>query len=396
MIIILVALPGAGCGSGGGFDSRLKSITRDYGFSIARWELGAIFNEIKAVITGSQGKAEDEVAAVWEFFVAIERTKAQKSKVDAASTDGTRDDLVSLQIELGKLQQQNLFSVQGVEEILQKQLRETFAEQGIFSPLGLRIGFPPLNFKLEEPLNLLVISPRDKIESIREILLKQNMSPQTVEEIEREADKLGVSSLVVELGGFAGAYPTFVTNRAGLWFTLDAAAEEWVHQYLTFKPLGFGYLLDVTGIARNYEIATMNETVAGMVSKEIGSILYEKYYAKFEKQKDKKTPAGGFNFNQSMREIRKKVDEFLARGEIEEAEALMKDKQRYLAENGYYIRKLNQAYFAFHGAYADSEASVSPIGAELKKLRSQSTSLKDFLETAASMTSRQDLINRIK
>ena len=97
-----------------------------------------------------------------------------------------------------------------------------------------------------------------------------------------------------------------------------------------------------------------------------------------------------------MREIRRAVDNYLAQGEIEQAEELMEAKQQYLATQGYHIRKLNQAYFAFYGAYADRPASVSPIGVELKKLRSQSASLKDFLEIAAAMTSRQDLAESVK
>jgi hypothetical protein len=69
----------------------------------------------------------------------------------------------------------------------------------------------------------------------------------------------------------------------------------------------------------------------------------------------------------------------------------MQQTRQYLADNGYYIRKLNQAYFAFHGTYADSPTSISPIGAELEKLREQSASLKDFLNRAATITSRKHL-----
>ncbi len=58
--------------------------------------------------------------------------------------------------------------------------------------------------------------------------------------------------------------------------------------------------------------------------------------------------------------------------------------------------KLNQAYFAFHGAYADRPTSISPIGRELKELRRQSASLRDFLNTVAAITSRQDLRDSIK
>jgi len=105
---------------------------------------------------------------------------------------------------------------------------------------------------------------------------------------------------------------------------------------------------------------------------------------------------GRTRHNREMREIRKAVDVYLAQGEIEMAEEFMEQKRQYLADNGYYIRKLNQAYFAFHGAYADSPTSISPIGVEMKQLREQSDSLADFLETAATMSSRQDLKDSMK
>jgi len=92
-----------------------------------------------------------------------------------------------------------------------------------------------------------------------------------------------------------------------------------------------------------------------------------------------------------MREIRKTVDEYLSRGEVKEAEEFMREKRDYLATMGYYIRKLNQAYFAFNGTYADSPTSINPIGAELKELRDRSASLKDFLDRVAVITSRASL-----
>jgi hypothetical protein len=81
----------------------------------------------------------------------------------------------------------------------------------------------------------------------------------------------------------------------------------------------------------------------------------------------------------------------LAEGQIESAEQFMNERRDYLAANGYYIRKLNQAYFAFHGAYADSPTSVDPIGTEMKELRRGSASLRGFLDLISAMTSRQAL-----
>jgi hypothetical protein len=69
----------------------------------------------------------------------------------------------------------------------------------------------------------------------------------------------------------------------------------------------------------------------------------------------------------------------------------MEAQRRYLADNGYYIRKLNQAYFAFYGTYANSPTSVDPVGPDLVSLRQKSASLKEFVDTVGLITSRSDL-----
>jgi len=134
-----------------------------------------------------------------------------------------------------------------------------------------------------------------------------------------------------------------------------------------------------------------------MVSKEVGGMVVESYYPDLKSDGDK--PPGGkseFDFDREMREIRKAVDEYLDKGEVEQAETFMAEKREYLASKGYHIRKLNQAYFAFYGAYADSPTSISPIGDEVKQLRDQSASLKEFLDTVSSITSREELQAGIK
>jgi hypothetical protein len=60
----------------------------------------------------------------------------------------------------------------------------------------------------------------------------------------------------------------------------------------------------------------------------------------------------------------------------------------FLWEHGYHIRKLNQAYFAFYGAYADQpggEAGQDPVGAAVRLLREKSTSLAGFINRMAWM-----------
>ena len=62
----------------------------------------------------------------------------------------------------------------------------------------------------------------------------------------------------------------------------------------------------------------------------------------------------------------------------------MELRREFLWEHGYRIRKLNQAYFAFHGAYADAPggaaAAEDPVGEAVRALRSRSDTLADFIK----------------
>ena len=68
----------------------------------------------------------------------------------------------------------------------------------------------------------------------------------------------------------------------------------------------------------------------------------------------------------------------------------MEEKRRELADAGFFIRKLNQAYFAFTNLYAGesgSPAAVNPIGPKVDQLRRQSDSLSQFLDRVGGVTS---------
>jgi hypothetical protein len=401
MVLLVLGASGAGCARAPDLSQQLEAIARPYRFSLAAWEARTIPHELGQLVSGWRDRTPDEVQLVISHFDTVTRIEALESQIQAMERAG-QGNPSQLEEELDTLREQELASQDEVERILERQIKTVLAEQGIFNPFDAyrvrpRINFPPLNFKLEPLPKLLVVSPRERIESLEEILLTADISLAEMEAVEAAADELGVSSLVVGIGGLGAAYPSLVTNQASLRFTLDAAAEEWLHQYLFFRPLGILYVLDLLGISPDYEIATINETVASMVSKEIGALAYEKYYAPYDNADQSSQKDGsGFDFNREMRNIRRIVDEYLTRGEVEQAEEFMEAKRQYLAENGYYIRKLNQAYFAFHGAYADSPTSVSPIGTELAELREQSRSLKEFLLGAATITSRRDLQDRLE
>ena len=92
-----------------------------------------------------------------------------------------------------------------------------------------------------------------------------------------------------------------------------------------------------------------------------------------------------------MRETRLETDRLLAEGLIEDAEVYMEARRQYINAHGYFIRKLNQAYFAFHGTYATTGGSSSDLGPILEELRRLSPDLRTFMNTTAGLSSRSQL-----
>lgn len=278
----------------------------------------------------------------------------------------------------------------GSNIVFQRELIERIS--GVLREHGIPV-VPPLNISIEQPPYLLVVSPREKIEYFDRKVLRQDMSSSDINYLESSIDELGLSSLVANLGGFGGTYPPIIADTRNIRFIIDTAIEEWLHQYLVFKPLGFLYLLDCIGIRQDPDVITINETAVGIISREIGQEVYYRYYysdiLENEIERD-------FNFDEEMRETRRQVDILLESGQIDEAERYMEARRQYFLQNGYYIRKLNQAYFAFHGIYGDSPAAVSPVYEELENLRAKSSTLKDFIDTISTFTSYNDLIKSVK
>ncbi len=382
------------------FNRQFNQIVRPYIFDIGKWEVVTLASEIDSFFNDETDVSDEDTFVVKAYFSNLERIRRLEYEIEAINLGTWQGDLATLEDKLDEMLQHNEAIVGIVELVLENQIREALAEQGILNPwqedTDYQGYFPPVNFILDTPPHVLVLSPRDRIDRMRETTLFPEITREDVENIEMQITEMGYSALVIEVGGMA-TYPYYVTDRADLSYVIDTITEEWLHQYLAFKPLGFLYILDLAGFKRDFDIVTMNETLAGIISEEIGTLIFEKYYSS-GKLEDTPPPSdeSAFDFNKEMREIRRTVDEYLARGEIKQAEEFMEQKRLFLAENGYHIRKLNQAYFAFHGAYADSPTSINPIGAEMRLLREQSDSLKDFLDTVAEMTTRQELTESIR
>jgi hypothetical protein len=271
------------------------------------------------------------------------------------------------------------------ETAFQNQLNTVLAD------FGLTLGgqpIPPVLYHATPLPRALVVSPRDVIRQDANISLIPEITIDQRVSLEEQVDQaLNVSSLVVDIGG-VGLYPTMVMETTSINWLAEVVSHEWVHNFLTLRPLGVSY-------GATPELRIINETVANLAEKEIGGYLIQQFYPDYVPPPPQPTPSETsesvsplepppFDFRAEMNKTRVTVDSLLSQGKIEEAEAYMEIRRQFLWENGYRIRKLNQAYFAFHGAYADQPGGAAgavedPIGAAVRKLRAQSHSLAQFL-----------------
>ena len=254
----------------------------------------------------------------------------------------------------------------------------------------LDIVWPPVDFEFTEAPHTLVTSPRDRIELRSSDLLREDLTIAELEAIEADTQAAeNVSALAFPVGG-VGAYPAIIDYPTDYRGALLIAAHEWTHHYLFFRPLGLRYNAST-------DLRTINETVADLVGNELANAVMQHWPlpdAASGSQPAGSSDAPTIDLGAELRGLRAEVEALLAAGEIDAAEVLMEQKRQQLADAGYAIRKLNQAYFAFTNLYAGeagSIAAVNPIGPKVDQLRRQSESLREFIERVSAVTSVADL-----
>ena len=259
------------------------------------------------------------------------------------------------------------------EEAIESSVSSAAHNNNLGLPLGLLI--PPTDFRLGDPPHILITSKRDKIELTGSKLIKPNLEWSDRTEIESKAEQYeNTSALVDDLAGL-GTYPAIVSDKDELRQLMRTAAHEWLHNYWILKPLG-------RNMWSSQNMQILNETAADLAGAELGDEAFEVLgNTTVNSYRYDSLNPGNSHLIRILRETRTVVEEMLENGEIEKAEQYM-DKQLWnLKLGGYNIRKLNQAYFAFRGNYAESPASISPIGQELRELRGYFDNVGDFIES---------------
>jgi hypothetical protein len=308
-----------------------------------------------------------------------------RGKIDRAAATGDAVAVASTEDSLSEVESARGRMRGAVEEVIES------AISGVLSDLDIGswgpFDYPPVDIRLDEPPRVLITSPRDRIARSHEALVSVDITVQEREALESallQNDDL--SALVLDIGGVA-TYPAIVAGTGDLRRTLQTAAHEWVHHYLVahLRPLGLR-------VFAAPEMLVINETLSDMAGREIGDLAFLALGGAIEPPVDPSAEGerdpqladtGRFDFGSEMRETRLRVDELLALGDIDEAEAYMDRRRELFVDSGFYIRKLNQAYFAFNGTYAEQPESSSPVGAQMRDIRSAGPDVSALIATVS-------------
>jgi hypothetical protein len=390
---------------------RIRTFTRAIEFDFVDWTADAILVKLTQSALGGGGyllpDAQPEfVRAYMKLIRQINENEYYLNQAIANKISETDPDLVALRANLSDLYSQRAERQPLAESILQNQVSSVAATLGL-TLWGQPI--PPVLYHVTPPPSALIVSPRSEIRMDHDISILPDLGID--EEVALEAQieaNLDVSALVVGIGGI-GTYPTMVMQTSSLNWMAEVVAHEWIHNLLGLRPLGVNYLTSPA-------LRTMNETTAAIAGKEIGALVIERYYPDLvpppppapAPQSPEPTPQSlrpavpatvpeppVFSYQHEMRETRVTTDALLAEGKIEEAEAYMEARRMVFLENGYMIRRINQAFFAFYGAYADvpggGAAGADPVGAAVRQLRQDSPSLRAFIQRIGWMSSFEQL-----
>lgn len=377
---------------------RLNALVGLREFDFLTWELNALWQKGEAEAGDGQAFLDEQTRkeTMLTYLDLVAEAGRLEGEVRLAYADpgianpeeasrAVRQELAATRVELREVQPL-------AETIIQEQVGAVLAEEG-FALLGEV--WPPVQMRMTPLPQILIVSPRDEIRQKYNMPLIAELTLPEMEGLEEAVyDDLDLSALVVPIGGL-GFYPAMIVETSSVNFLADVVAHEWAHHWLTLHPAGIRY-------AASPAMRTLNETTASIVGEEVGARVIARFYPEFvpppepvdageEAGETDTTPV--FDFQAEMAATRVRVDELLAEGKIDEAEVYMEARRRFFAENGYLIRKLNQAYFAFYGAYADTPGATGsdPVGPAVLALREQSPSLRAFMTQIAGVSTFEEL-----
>jgi hypothetical protein len=422
-----------------GLDTLVGRAAGDQVFDFGQWEGEALLEKAAQITVPVQDYLTDDQRRqyVLDFMQQLRSWYQLDGQVRSIYADASIKDPAAASADLRSKRDALRADLEGrrptVEAIIQQQIASVLIDEGF--AVGGEI-VPPIAARITPLPNILIVSPRDQIKREAAVGLQASLTVDQAEQIESTVmSTTDQSALVVPIGGLA-AYPTMILESTDLLWLLQTTAHEWTHNWLDFRPLGYSYLTDAQ------DVRTINETVASLTGDEVGLEVMRRYYLDELKRthpdlveprpltiptpEPASPPPGStdpnrFDFNRTMRDTRIQVDALLAEardfeaqarqaeantqadqaetlraqaeGKIVAAETYMEQQRVLINSHGYALRKINQAYFAFYGAYADQPgaAGSDPIGPNVIALRVYSPSLRAFLDRVSSVLTLDEL-----
>lgn len=366
------------------FDTPAAAASLDHGYGLVAWEFENFLDKwthrVWTALPWTPTSTADRQAHIDRYVDLVGELRTARDMLNSLASDPSATDreVRDAQRAVDELISERDRIRPAIEEYLEQKISEMIRSDEV--NLTGNWVWPPVDFRIGDPPKLLVTSPRDWILRLEDVLIDPDVTIAEMEKIEgRLAIDLDTSAVVLQTGGLA-SYPNVIPTTH-LKRLLDVGSHEWLHSYLAFYPLGQAYFGDG-------QMRSVNETLADIFGREVGWRVYseltgEDFVAPVRPERARRTEESNdgapeavpdpneFSFNSFMAETRERVDELLSEGSIDSAETYMEERRVELVERGYSIRKINQAYFAFHGTYAESPSSTSPIARYLWDLREQ-------------------------
>lgn len=417
-ILLLVLIFNDGVTYDTSLGGRVSALAKNEVFDYVTWEIDALWSKSRQVLFGVYPylDASQQRAIVTRYLTRLSQAQGLEAQIERAYADPAVTDpaaaTASLRAQRDALRRQLAHDQPLAEGIIEEQISAVLIDEG-FGVLGQVL--PPVSMHFSELPEALIVSPRSRIEVVAE----ETLVPLTVEQSEALENKidqqLDVSSLVVPLGGLS-LYPSMVEEpdyppdalNLDVARAIEVAAHEWSHHYLLFFPLGLEY-------DARPETRIINETTATFFGQAMAVKVMKRFYpdlalpvypsflnpppssasaptlAQPRSNPDAPQP---FDFDRQMNDTRVMVDHLLALGKVEWAEQFMEVERRVFVHNGYQIRKLNQAFFAFYGGYQGEPGAggTDPIGPAVEELQVHSASLSGWLAAMRDITTRDQLL----
>lgn len=399
MVVLLTTLMGASVISFQDQQAQIRYFTRPVEFDFLDWTVAATISKIGQWSLGTTNymTRDARIELVESYLLELEETQRLQTRAEELFGNPDRSeaeaelDAVLMELDRQRSGLQRLRPV--AETVLQEEVGVVLQAMD-FSVLGAPL--PPVLMRFTPLPTAFIVSPRDEIRQEANISLRVGLTLEEQIALERHVESaLDVSTLIVPIGGM-GTYPTMIQQSTALPWITEVIGHEWTHNYLTLHPLGVNY-------AQTPELRTMNETTASLMGVEFSERVLGRTFPEYLPPAETSIPVEPpvepaqenlFDFRAEMRVTRLRVDDLLAEGEINAAEEYMEARRAIFWEHGYHIRKLNQAYFAFHGAYADEPGGAAgddPVGAAVRSIWETVGSPADFLRLMASMDSYEEL-----